>query len=105
MQLLTGNDVRAIRKPLRLDATDLAAILGVHASTVWRWESRGPERAPVDAGSERVLVVLRRLTERAGGQHLGRLRRIVTDALSVGGGLRALWIILDEHYGPRGEDE
>lgn len=36
---MTGNEVRAIRDAFELDAFAFARLLGVHVSTVYRWEA------------------------------------------------------------------
>lgn len=40
---MTGESVRRARRAAGLRGVDLAALLGVHANTVWRWE-RGEVR-------------------------------------------------------------
>jgi putative transcriptional regulator len=68
---LTGEEIRFLRKEMRLKANELAALLGVHKVTVSRWENNDEK---IGASSDRLLRYIyatRRIEELA--SHLGEM--------------------------------
>jgi putative zinc finger/helix-turn-helix YgiT family protein len=68
---LTGEEIRFLRKEMRLKANELAALLGVHKVMVSRWENNNEKIGP---SSDRLLwyiYAMRRIEELAA--HLGEL--------------------------------
>ncbi|MCC7073229.1 MAG: helix-turn-helix domain-containing protein [Deltaproteobacteria bacterium] len=93
MAAVSGSDVRSLREELQLTTTDLATLLGVSNSTVRRWES--VPTAQVDAGSARVLAVLKdELAQKRGENERRAFKAAIMKALLVGGGLFALFVVL-----------
>ena len=71
----------------------LANLLGVSNSTVRRWES--VPTAQVDAGSARVLAVLKdELAQKRGENERRAFKAAIMKALLIGGGLFALFVVL-----------
>ena len=92
MPQMAGSDVRVIRTSLGVTVQTFAMVLGVHPSTIHRWESAGVELVAIEGVPWKVLWALRKRVIRArldpevvrnGGQE-------VSDALVVGGALLAL---------------
>lgn len=85
---MKGSDIAALRQALGLDHFALAAVLGVHVSSVYRWETK---RVTVDGIQALVLEGLwARRT-----QDLTDLGEEIRRCLSSGGGtLRALGIVI-----------
>jgi len=46
IQPLTSGEIRAWRKANKIGLLKLARIMGIHVSTVWRWEHDGYQKAP-----------------------------------------------------------
>jgi DNA-binding transcriptional regulator YiaG len=44
-EAMTGRELRVLREAIRLDPFGFAAVMGVHVSTVYRWEASGDIRA------------------------------------------------------------
>lgn len=53
--ILSGKEIVFLRKEMRLKATDLAQILGVHKVTLSRWEN---DKEPIGASADRLLRLL-----------------------------------------------
>lgn len=93
---IRGSEVKNIRSTLGLNASQFATVLGVHASTVHRWEAQGEGTWEVDGVPANVLIALRerlRNDDRAAKQASGLGNEIVA-ALGVGGALVGLAILL-----------
>jgi transcriptional regulator with XRE-family HTH domain len=93
---VTGQEVQSIRKRLGLPVSKFAAVLGVHPSSVFRWESRGDQAVPIEGIPLSVLSALRlRLAEEGDEAREAReAGRAVSDALIVGGALIALLLLI-----------
>lgn len=91
---MSGSEIRSIRERLGLSVTQFAAVLGVHASTVHRWEAAGDELVDVDGVAANVLIALRqRVADEAEGS-AKEAGRAVVEALLIGGALVALAALL-----------
>lgn len=55
---MTGRDLTALREALALDHYQFATVLGVHPSSIYRWESQKRNQVGLDRGSERIVVRL-----------------------------------------------
>lgn len=97
---LTGSDVRRIRNAVEWATPEFAALLGVSGSTVYRWETREGGVVPIEPLQAQLLValdaVMARADKRAGGA--AAMRRDLTEALALGGTLRALHTLLAATY-------
>lgn len=90
MRSMTGADVTAVREWLGVDAFTLAVAIGVHVSSVYRWEkSKDPS---IDALQLTILDGLHeRIKQKRVGEDLGAKIR---DALISAGGLGGLYTVL-----------
>lgn len=55
---MTGNQVKKIRESAELSVTDLAEILGVRASSVYRWEASGNKKSRIEGLPSKLLLWL-----------------------------------------------
>jgi len=94
---ILGQDVRAIREALGLPVLQFATVLGVHPSSVHRWESSGNQPVPIEGVAWTVLSALRQRVlavkkpERARAAAAGQK---VSNELATGGVLLALAVLL-----------
>lgn len=87
-----GDDVKRIRADYGLSALELAQLLGVHPSTVYRWEGCEWEDAKIDGAALRLLQVIEDAWPTVPpGQ--------VSADIRVGGGLYAMYRILGVFFG------
>jgi transcriptional regulator with XRE-family HTH domain len=87
---LTGRHVRRLREALGLDQFAFAAVLGVHVSTVYRWETL--PRVSVDPLQAEILKQLQlRLAQR---RRLDDAGQAVVQGLIAGGMLLGLAALL-----------
>ena len=94
---LPGNEIRHVRKTLGLTVAQFAIVLGVHASSVHRWEAAGPDAVPVDGLAANVLTALRQRVQ-AGPEAVCAARDTgtrVAEALLIGGTLVGLAVLLE----------
>lgn len=101
MARMTGRGVANVRRQLGLDAVDFARVLGVHFSTVYRWERASVVQA--EPLQQAILSLLaKRFRERpaAWRRELGRVMRV---RLCRRGSLAALATLL-VHIGAQGEE-
>jgi transcriptional regulator with XRE-family HTH domain len=90
---VTGDQIHALRESLGLSHATFAAIFGVNASTIYRWEAHGEAHARVE-GLSHALVYL--LAHRARTGAPAALGATLTDAIARGGTLEALSVLLSE---------
>ena len=62
---LTGEEIRFLRKEMRLKANELAALLGVHKVTVSRWENNEEKVGPSSDRLLRYIYATRHIEELA----------------------------------------
>jgi len=93
---LTGTHVRTIRGALGLTIAQLANVLGVHPSSVQRWELAGGQPIKVEGVPLTVLNALRiRVLHEAKGRQLAAATgQQVSTKLATGGVLLALAVLL-----------
>jgi hypothetical protein len=96
MSQLSGHNVRAIRQALGLTMAQFAHVLGVHPSTVQRWELTGAGPVTVEGVPLTVLTALRaRVLEQAHGRRAAaNAGQDVSAKLATGGVLLALVALL-----------
>ncbi len=87
---MTGQRIRALRDGLELDPFALAALLGVHVSSVYRWEKSWLKENKIDPLQLLVIEAI----ERVPAKQRGDLGRKIRDALVSGGTLSALYVAL-----------
>ena len=93
---IPGADVREIRTALRLTVSQFAAVLGVHPSSVHRWEAADTGSAEIEGIAWTVLTALRKrvLAERSGRRAAAKQGELITNELALGGALAALLVLL-----------
>jgi hypothetical protein len=94
---MTGEDVTHVREWLGVDPFALAAVLGVHVSSIYRWEKT--KEPNIDPLQKSILVALRtRIKSKRVGEDLGEKLRV---SLISGGNLAALHTLL--HFVVKGD--
>lgn len=93
---MTGAEVRALRTRLGLTARQLSELLGVHPSTVHRWEmARNNERSlKIEPLQLRLVMVLSQEYDKRTDEDRAALSSTLGHELAVGGGLRAIYALL-----------
>lgn len=86
---MTANHVASIREGLGLSVQDMAALLGVSPSTVYRWEAAGDRAIRVDPMQAKILTLLE--TQPTGAE----LGKKLATAILVRGGLYGLYKLLE----------
>lgn len=93
---ILGRDVRAIRERLGLPVMQFATVLGVHPSSVHRWETAGDAAVPIEGVAWTVLSALRHrvLSEGMSRKDTAAKGQEVSNELATGGVLLALAVLL-----------
>lgn len=86
----TTNEIVRIRSALRMTQAQLALLLGVHAQTVYRWESDRLDPTPFQAALLDVAACAVKRQPNIGA--------VVAQALTTGGAVRALFELLNVAY-------
>lgn len=89
---LTGDEIRDLRDAYEMSGADFAAILGVHHTTLYRWEKTEGEEASIEPLQHALLLLLRK--------HSGKvpLRRRLVRELSLRSPLAALHALLHVEF-------
>lgn len=87
---MTANEIGRIRNALSMTQAQLALLLGVHAQTVYRWESDRLDPTPFQAA---LLDVAARAVKRQPD-----IGAAVAQTLTTGGAVRALFELLNVAY-------
>lgn len=90
---MTGSAIKNIREGLGLNAHAFAEIIGVHVSTLYRWEAQAEREARMELLQARILEALARQLK-AKKIEQEKLGEDLKKALMVGGALAALYILL-----------
>jgi transcriptional regulator with XRE-family HTH domain len=61
---MTGNQVKGIRESAELSVLELAEILGVRASSVYRWEAGGNKKSRIEGLPHKLLTWLGEFVEK-----------------------------------------
>ena len=91
---MTGSEIRQTRVALGLSASRFATVLGVHPSTVHRWESAGQAAVTVEGIPLSVLLALQHRVAHTPHQEASDLGKRVAEALLVGGALAGLVLLI-----------
>lgn len=86
---MTKYGVKKLRDTLGFSLTTFAAVVGVHPSTVFRWEALGAANA--EPLQKNILAVLEKHASAEFGDE-------ITTALRIGGPMRALFTALKREY-------
>ena len=87
---MTGSEIALIRSRLKLTPFAFATVLGVHMSSIYRWESSDSPK--IDTLQREILIELfnKKMSPKQGAD----LGKAVNGALSSGGTLHALGVLL-----------
>ena len=98
---ISGEEVVRIRQALGLSVSHFATILGVHPSTVHRWENAGNHQIPVDGVAANVLVACRQrvIAQKMRKKDSMEIGTTVAQALLLGGALVALGLLIQHLTG------
>ena len=92
---LKPRQIRRTRQALGLSSSQFAHVLGVHPTTLSRWENSQRSAAKVEGMASAVLTALdRRLATKSATTVAGKKGQEVSDALVVGGIVLALAILV-----------
>lgn len=96
---MLGHDVLNLRLAMGLSPSALAEILGVHASTVYRWEAAGDRIIHVDSMQAKILAALSsEVSKRKAAESQAEFGAAIGAAVLIGGGLFALFKVLEEVF-------
>lgn len=98
--MFTGNAIRGLREALGMKSEQFAGLLGVHPSSLYRWEAKGDEAVRLDPMQLRILTVLRDELNRKPPEARTEWGEALLSALLVGGGLFALFKVLEAVFTP-----
>lgn len=99
---MTGAFVRALRAELSWTGQQFADLLGVHGSTVYRWEKAEYEEIKIEPLQAALVTLLDAELRRGDWTDRHALKTALIDGLRMGGTLRALYALLDAMYGRDG---
>ena len=88
---MNGNEVRAIRETLGLSPLNLANLLGVHLTTVYRWEAQGAQQLRLEPLQHSLLLQMQKRLRQGPPQDLGQQ---LLQGLLIGGTLVGLAYLL-----------
>lgn len=92
---MTGHQFKRLRERIDVDPFAMAAVLGVHVSTVYRWEATAKSLS-MDPLSDKIVTALsERVGERRDAGFEAKVKRAVVNGLMKGGTLHALKDLLE----------
>jgi hypothetical protein len=96
---MTGDSIRQIRTDLAMEPAQFAQLLGVHPSSLYRWENAGSAAVRIDPLQLQLLTVLQQQINDRAAQARADLGKVILTGLLLGGGLLGLFYLLDAAYG------
>lgn len=94
---MTGTQVRKLRMAIRLGPAHFAQLLGVHPSTLYRWEAAGDVPVRVEPFQQQILAVLQ--GQVAAPQRASEdLGETILNGLLVGGAMFGLYRLLEAAF-------
>lgn len=100
---MTGESIRHVRREIRMEPAQFAQLLGVHPSTLYRWENAGATQVRVEPLQRQLLTVLeQQLAERSSLRARAELSETILKGLLIGGGLLGLFYLLNAAFGGDG---
>lgn len=91
---LTGDLLRQLRQELGFDAFQFAHLLGVHVSTIYRWEAQGAGEVRMDPLQRQILYGTVTRFRHTAPDRKEELGRAILTALLAGGALFGLMVLL-----------
>ncbi|WAS91921.1 helix-turn-helix domain-containing protein [Nannocystis punicea] len=94
--MFTGNAIRELREKLGMTPEQFAGLLGVHPSSLYRWEAKHDDVVRLDPMQLRILTALRdELNRKQHPREQAEWGQVLLTALLIGGGLFALFKLLE----------
>ena len=90
---MNGFEVRTIRESLGLSPLNLANLLGVHLTTVYRWEAQGDQELRLEPLQHSLLLQMQRRLTQGPPQDFGQQ---LLHGLLIGGTLVGLACLLSD---------
>ncbi len=91
---MSGDELRVLREQLQMDPFVFAMLLGVHVSTIYRWEAKRGQPVQMDPLQRELLSRLAtRLPHTAEAQRVD-LGRALVAGLVAGGAIAGLLVLL-----------
>ena len=92
---MTGAQIRQLRLAIRMDPAQFAQLLGIHASSVYRWEMAADAEVRIEPFQRQILTALEdQLAQRAAPAQAD-LGGAILKGLLIGGGLFGLFKLLE----------
>ena len=102
---MTGNRVRQLREDLGMTPGQFASLIGVHPSTLYRWEAAHEGQLRMDPMQLQLMTLLEReVAKRKSAEARSELGSAIVTALLVGGGMFALFKLLEAVFGDDDRD-
>ena len=92
---LTGDLLRQLRQELGFDAFQFAHLLGVHVSTIYRWESQDAAEVRMDPLQRQILYTTITRFRHTAADRKAELGQEILKALLAGGALFGLLVLLE----------
>lgn len=103
MQTWSSERLHTLRAATGLSVRQFAETVGVSDKTVYRWEGCDRDDIRIESGPHRILTLLEAEVEKAQRQdQLEEFGRILIIAAATGGGLYALYRLLQRVFPDRG---
>jgi transcriptional regulator with XRE-family HTH domain len=97
--MITGSQIRAIRGDVGMEPAQFAQLLGIHSSTLYRWENAGEQPVRVEPLQLQLLTVLQQqIAKRSTAEDRAELSNSILTGLLIGGGLLGLFYLLDSAF-------
>lgn len=90
---MTGSEIRNLRTTLGLSPNHLAELLGVHLTTVYRWEKANDLQVRLEPLQHRLLMEMQTRVQRRQPKDFGQQ---LIEGLLLGGTLLGLACLLEE---------
>jgi transcriptional regulator with XRE-family HTH domain len=87
--------VSNVRERLGLSTEEFGILLGVSATTAYRWERAGYDLSRIDPFQRKLLLILEDIDPKVAAELGGKIR----NATLRGGNLRGLHVVLTHFYG------
>lgn len=91
---ITGHDLRRVREQLGLDPFAFARLLGVHVSTIYRWENMGRQVVRMDPLQRELLSRLVARLKHTAAEQQSQLGKALIAGLIAGGVVAGLLVLL-----------
>ena len=97
---MKGSQVGQLRMDMGMTPSQFAALIGVHPSTLYRWEAAKDKELKMDPMQLQLMTLLQtEVSKRKSAEARSELGTAIVTALLVGGGLFALFKLLEAAFG------